>query len=113
MTRCSMLTPGKLASAPPQLVALAVVAAVANGVNRANLECDQIVEDGAGRPRLAPNGDDVVNGKAGLDRRLGLRGIDMQIAVEKEIAHDADAQLAIPVGELVQSIGVHVSQSRR
>ncbi len=57
----------------------------------ADPECDQVVEDRAGRARLAPDLDDVVDRQAGLDRGLVLGRVDVQIPVEKEVAHDADA----------------------
>ena len=76
---------------PAQLVALAVVAAKADGMDLADAEGDQVVEDRARRPRLAPDFDDVVNRQAGFDRRLGFRGVDVQIPVEEEVAHHADA----------------------
>ena len=77
---------------PAQLVALAVVAAEADGVDLADPQRDQVVEDRAGRARLAADLDDVVDRQAGLDRGLVLRGVDVQVAVEEEVAHDRDAQ---------------------
>ena len=98
---------------PAQLVALAVVAAKADGMDLADPEGDQVVEDRAGCTRLAPDLHDVVNRQAGFDRRLGFRGVDMQVPVEKEVAHDADAQLGIAIGDGVKTFGVHVPLNRR
>jgi hypothetical protein len=45
-----------------ELVAFAVVAAEADGVNLADTECNQVVEDRARGARLTADFDDVVNG---------------------------------------------------
>ena len=90
--KCSRLTPALGRERLAQLVALAVVAAEADGVDLADPERDQVVEDRAGRARLAADLDDVVDRQAGLDRGLVLGGVDVQVAVEEEVADDADPQ---------------------
>ena len=61
MRKPSRITPGAGGEGLAQLVALAVVAAEADGVNLADPERDQVVEDRAGRARLAADLDDVVD----------------------------------------------------
>jgi hypothetical protein len=97
----------------PQLVALAVVAAEADGMDLADAERDEVVEDRPGRARLAADLDHVVHGQAGLDRHLLLRGVDVQVTVEEEVAHDADAQPRIPAGDGGEALGVHARPRRR
>ena len=57
---------------PAQLVALAVVAAEADGVDLADPQRDQVVQDRPGRARLAADLHHVVDRQARLDRRLVL-----------------------------------------
>jgi hypothetical protein len=90
-----------------ELVALAVVAAEADGMDLADAERDEVIEDRTGRARLAADLDHVVHGQPGLDRRLLLPRVDMQVPVEEEVAHDADAQPRIPSGDGLETLGVH------
>ncbi len=98
---------------PAQLVALAVVAAEADGVDLADPERDQVIEDRPGRARLAADLHDVVDRQARLDRRLVPGRVDVQVTVEEEVAHDPDAQLRVPAGDGEESFGVHRLASRR
>ncbi len=76
---------------PAQLVALAIGSAKTDRVGLADAEGNKVVEDGAGRPGLAPDLHHVVHGEAGFDRGFGFRGVDVQIPVEEEVARHADA----------------------
>ena len=61
---------GQAAERAPQLVALAVVAAEADGHDPADAERDQVVEDRPRRSGLGADANDVVDRQAGLDRGL-------------------------------------------
>ena len=73
-----------------KLEAVAVVADDADSVNRPGAEGNEIVDDGSRCARAVANRDDLMGHEAGLDRRLGKRWIDDQIAIQKVIADDGD-----------------------
>src|SRR5208337_3585270 len=86
------LDAGQFRKLAPQLVALAVVAAKAERNDPANAEGDKVVEDRSGPARLGTDADHIADGQARLDRGFTSCGVDLQVAVEAEIAGDRDAQ---------------------
>ena len=102
--------PGQL---PAQLVSLAVVAAKADGVDLADSESDQVVDDRPGRARLGADLDHIVHLEPGLDRNVFLGGIDVQISIEEEVAHDRDLQSVVTTRDGREAIGVHGKKRRR
>ena len=92
MRKCSRIDARPRGQRPAQLVALAVVAAEADDVDLADPQCDQVVDDRAGGARLRPHLHHVVDRQPRLDRRLVPGRVDVQVAVEEEVADDRDAQ---------------------
>lgn len=89
--------------------ALAIVAAVAERVQRAGPEGGGVGEDVARGAGLAAHARDVVHGEAGFDGALGAGGIDIEVAVEREIAEHADAQGGEAAGEVVETRRGHAA----
>src|SRR5258706_11313944 len=87
-------------------MALAVVADQAQ-YRHAQAERAQVSRYGAGRAGLGDHLDDLVSFQSGLDRALGQRRVDHQVAVQKEIADDQDVDAGEAVGELAETWFVH------
>jgi len=85
----------------------AIVAGDADRMDLADAEGDEIVQDGAGGPGLAADTDDVVDGETGLDGDLGAGGVDVEIAVETEVADDGEAEVGVTGGDGVESVRGH------
>ena len=77
----------------------AIVAAESDGVNGAGVEGDEVVEDGAGAAGLTADADNVMNGKSGLDRRLGLCRIDLEVTIQAEVSEKEDAKGSVARGD--------------
>ena len=75
-----------------QLVTFAVVANHRNGNDSADAERHQVIDDRAGRTGIRAHADDLVGVLPGFDGGLGQRRVDVEVAVEKQVAEDADRQ---------------------
>ena len=94
-----------------EFVTLAVVAAVAKSVHRSDAQRDEVVEDRSSGPGTASHFENVVNGKAGLDREFSLARVNHQVAVEEEVSGHADPERGITRGDGREPLGVHDSLS--
>ena len=52
----------------------------------------QVVDDRARRPGIGPHAHHLVGVQAGFERGLGQGGVDVEIAVEEQVAEHADRQ---------------------
>ena len=64
-----------------------------DGVDAADAERGEVVDDGAGRAGVAADPHHLVGDLAGLNRRFIERGFDVEIAIEEEVAEHADGAL--------------------
>jgi len=67
----------------------------------------EVVGHGARRARAVTHIDDLVRGASGLQRALGQGGIDDQIAIQKIVPHDQDAQGGKAVQQRLQPALIH------
>jgi hypothetical protein len=81
--RFHRLQPGQCLA---QFVSLAVVADDRDRIDPADAEGGEVVDHGAQRTWIRPHPRDLVGGEAGLDRRLVEVGVDVEVAVEEQIA---------------------------
>ena len=76
-----------------QIVRLTVVPQHRDRHQPPDAERGQVVHHGAQRAGTIADARDLIGLEAGLDRQLVHLGIDFQIAIEKQIADQADRQL--------------------
>ena len=75
-----------------QLEALAVLAGKPHGNDPADAQGNQVIEHGARPARLGPHPHDVENAQAGFERGLRAGRVDLQVAVQAEVAQHGDRQ---------------------
>ena len=102
-----MHTPGMPLHGAEQLEALAVLAGKPHGNDPADAQGNQVIEHGARPAGLGPHPHDVENAEAGLERGLLAGRVDLQVAVEAEVAQHGDRQVAIAAGNLLELRGSH------
>lgn len=90
-----------------------VVAAVADGEELLNPKGGEISSDISGGPGLAAHLADLMNGQAGFDGGLGLRGIDIEIAIEREIADDTGTERIHLLKQRIEAVGTHGAAGNR
>src|SRR4051812_37442443 len=90
-----------------QLVTFPIFSTETDGKNFTDPQRDEVVENGARRPGLRANLDDIVNREAPFDGCLRARGINLEVAVETEVAEDGDPEPGIARGEFAQTLGSH------
>src|SRR5262249_8367802 len=73
-----------------QLVPLAIVPDQRDRPNRPDAEGGQVVDDGPEGPRVRSHPNHLIRVQTRLDGWLGEGGVDVQVAVEKEVAEEAD-----------------------
>ena len=90
-----------------QLEALAVLAGKPHGNDPADAQGHQVIEHGARPAGLGPHPHDVEDAQAGLERGLRAGRIDLQVAIEAEVAQHGDRQAAVAAGDLLELRGSH------
>lgn len=88
-------------------MAFGVLSGKSNGVECADAEGDEVVEDGAGCSGAASGMDDIMDGEVGFDGDFLEGGIDFEVAVEAEVADDGDLQRGVFGGDCLESMGIH------
>ena len=77
-----------------EVIALAITADYAQGIDVSNAEGAEVGGDGAGCAGLVANGDNLARFKAGFDGCFGEVGISDEIAVQEEVADDEDGEVS-------------------
>ena len=99
--------PRHRAQGAEQFEALAILAAETDGPELAGAESAEVLDDVTGGAGRAAHLGDIVHRQAGLEGGLGLGGIDVEVAVEREIANDADAELRKAGGQGSEALRGH------
>src|SRR5438105_119515 len=80
----------------------------------AHAQGDEVVDDRPGRPRTGTDAHHLVGVEAGFERRLGQRGVDVEVAVQEQVAEDADREAGGALQDLFdEDIGQHGISSWR
>lgn len=96
-----------------QFETFAVITMVTNGEKLGGTIGGEVGRDIAGGPGLAPHLADVINRQARFERNFGLGGINIEIAIEREIADDPHTECADVLKERVKAVGAHGSAGNR
>ena len=96
-----------------QFPALSVVAAKPHRTNHAHAQGGEIVENGSGSARLAAGGHDIVHRQIRLQRDFLPRRIDVEIAVQAEVARHGELERRVPGRQSVKAFTVHADTSSR
>ena len=75
-----------------QVEAVPVVTDASKGDDVSNTERTQIIRDGARRTRAVANAGDLVRGQTCFDRHLGQGWVDVEVAIEEEVADHEDGE---------------------
>jgi hypothetical protein len=87
--------------------ALAILSGKANGVNSADSQGGEVVQNRAGTAGLGPYMNDVVDGQIRLERDFLFGRIDFEITIEAKISNDRDAELRVLPGDELKPKWVH------
>ncbi len=87
----------------PQVEPLAILADYRDGDDAASPQRRQIADDRARRARVVTHAHYLIGVEPGFDARLVQGRIDVEIAVEEQVAEDADGEVRDALEDLLQS----------
>ena len=84
-----------------EFVAFAILTHDGDGMDRADAERDQIVQDSARAAGLTADAGDIVNGKIRFNGNFFERRIDFKVAVKTNIPDEADFETSVLRGDFL------------